>query len=486
MFRKILITATVLALSTFGISPAQATDPLVLTFETDDTSFVKVDFPTDGNQPQASTLVAGTDGNTTRVLKIVRGVPSWAGTTVISDPAKTLITADAKLVTAKVFSPVAGVKLLIKVENRSNVTQSVESYATESSVVGWHEYTFDFAYERTGTEAFSANKTYNMASIFLDYTLNDGAVTTVGQTYYVDDVTFQAAASGGGNGNGGGSTPAVATLTQLTFEPGDVLGALAAFEAGPNHPQGVFGGGAGLIVAEPPLGGAGSAIAVTKSGQPWTGLNALVDTTGTVRYTDAAHPKIFFDLFSPKANSPVAVQLFVGDANVQATAMAKLGWNRVMVDFSTVPGWSSSTVYNKVVLFPDFLVPVSVPPITYFFDNVVVNGTAPMAFKPVASVGATLVGNTLKVGSRLSLSKGSWLFGAPVTYKYSWYRCSAKISSGVASLPSSKCKAISKQTSSTYKLTSSDRGKYVLGLVKATNSYGTTYSATKSIISKVK
>ena len=483
MFRKTFTISIAAVLLGTGIAPALATASLTLTFETSDTNFVQVDF--DGSNSQLSSLVSGTGSDTTRVLKVVRGTASWAGTTIISDPTKALITADSKLVTAKVNSPVAGVKLMIKVENRSDVTQSVESYATETTVVGWHEYTFDFAVQRPGTEAFSSNKTYNMASIFLDYTLSDNAVSTAGLTYFVDDVTFQAAAASG-NGNGGGSTPPAATLTKLTFESDDGVGILAAADASPSHPQGVFGGGVGTLSQTPPAGGSGNALAILKSGQAWTGVNALVDTTGTVRFTDGTHSKVFFDFYSAKDSSPLAVQLFVGDANVQATTTVRLGWNKVAIDFSQVAGWSSSTVYNKLVIFPDFLVPVSNPAQTYYLDNLVVNGSAPLVFAPTTTVNATLSGTVLKVGSKLSLNKGTWLAGAPITYSYSWFRCSAKVVSAGAALPTGSCKVIARQVSSSYKLVATDRGKYVLGVVKATNTFGTGYSATRSITGKVK
>lgn len=77
----------------------------------------------------------------------------------MKDGSKTLLKTGSLFVTAKTNSPVAGKRMLMKIENKDDVRQSVEGYATSSSVVGWHEYTFDFSFQRPGTEAFSAAKT---------------------------------------------------------------------------------------------------------------------------------------------------------------------------------------------------------------------------------------------------------------------------------------------------------------------------------------
>ena len=509
MLRKSLTILLSLPLLVMGISSANATDPLVVTFESNDTSgFIHIDFDDNVEQPghQKSTVVDGVDGVSGKVLKVVRGTASWAGTTIIKDGTKTLIKTGSLFVTANINSPAAGKKMLMKIENKNDVTQSVESYATENSVVGWHEYTFDFSVQRPGTEAFNAAKPATMASIFFDYTINQAA-STAGQSYYLNDVTFASATAGtgggtggggtGGGGGGGGTDVAAATPTLLTYEAGDTLGALGAAEANPGHPVGIFSGGSAAIENAPQgVGGAGNhVLALTKTGQPWTGYNAIVDVDGSLRITNAEFPKVTFNYLSPKGNSPVGVQLFIGETKeVELIQTADLGANTLTFDFSksanwTFGSWSSSKIYTKLVIFPDFLVGVSTPADVYYFDNIAINGavTPGISVKPANVVATKITNKTFKVGTTLSSVKGTWVGTGSISYKYSWYRCTKKgaTTSNAKPVAANKCAVIARQTSSKYKVTKADKGKYVRVLVTAKNSIGTTYSLSKSTSGKV-
>ena len=498
MFRKLAIIALATPLLIATVTPAFAAGELVITFESNDTSYLHVDFD-DKPMVQASSVETGTGSDTSQVLKVIRGKASWAGTTIVSDAAKPVIKDGFLTVTGKINSPKAGVNLMMKVENRADNTQSVETFATESSVVGWHTYTWNFANQRTGTGAFNKAFTYNMASVFFDFVTGPTASTT-GQTYYLDDVTFASATSGGGNGGagagggntGGGNTGGgtgngtyTAPATLLTFETGDSTGALDAALATPEHPQGVFGGGSAAIADAPAGGSGGKALALTKAGAAWTGLNAVVDQTSSVRFTTAGHPLVSFNYYSPKANSPVAVQLFQGSNMIQMLKTANQGWNTMSFDFSTSGDWSATTIYDKVVLFPDFLVNVSTPADVYYFDNVAVNGSVTPAggsTKPANAVPATLSSAAPKVGAKITLTKGTFTGTAPVTYKYTWYRCSAMSATPTAIAPvgNAKCVVIAGQSAASYKAVAADKGKYIRAMVTATNSAGSAISTTKS------
>lgn len=474
-----------------GLTPAQADEPFKVTFEDDDYSYVKVDF----GATQASTVVSGFDSNTSKVLKVTRGTPSWAGTTIVNSPSKILLKAGTLTATAKIYSPKAGVKLMLKMENRLVPSNSVESYSTQDAVAGWNEYTFDFTVPRSGTTPFNAGYTYNMASLFLDYTLSDGAVTTAGQVFYVDDVVFPSATGGGGG------QPMTAPQTLVTYETGDELGALNAALATGEHPQGIFGGGSAVISSDAPAGAFGTkALAITKTGQPWTGLNALVDTSGSVRYTNSQYTKVTFNFYSPKGNSPLAVQIFSGATNVELVKTAPFGWSTQTFDFAGVNGWSPNVIYDKVVIFPDFQVEVSNPADVYYVDDIGVNGGVtpeipvtppppppPADVKPSVTASAVLTGKNTKVGTVLSVSRGTWTGTAPITYKYTWYRCTNKASSASTAKPATaaKCVVISGKTSSIYKLANIDKGKYIRAMITATNIAGVSYSTTKTMATKV-
>ena len=494
MLRKTLTILLSLPLLVIGMSSASATSPLVVTFETNDNSgFIHIDFDDDVELPghQKSTVVDGVDGVAGKVLKVVRGTASWAGTTIIKDGSKTLIKAGSLFVTAKVKSPAAGKKLMMKIDNKDTKTQSVETYATQTTVIGWHEYTFDFSVQRVGTEAFSAAKPATMASIFFDFTTTPTA-STAGQTYYLDDVTFASATAGTGGGGGGEPVVVEATPTLVNFETADAIGALATVEATPIHPVGIFGGGTAAIVDGPGgVGGAGNhVLALTKTGAQWTGYNAIVDSLGTLRITSAEFPNVTFNYLSAKANSPVAVQLFIGETmEVQMLQNADLGANTMKFDFSKAVTWSASKIYTKLVIFPDFQIPVSNPADVYYFDNIAINGAATpgIAVKPANVRSASISSKIFKVGKSVTAVKGTWVGTGSISYKYSWYRCSVKSLVATAAKPSAanKCVAIANQKSSSYKLTNADKGKYIRVLITATNSVGTTLSLSKSTTGKV-
>lgn len=485
MLRKLLALILAIPLALAGMIPASATTPFVITFESNDNSgFIHVDFDDDVQLPghQSSSVVSGVEGNSGKVLQVVRGTASWAGTTVLKDAAKALLTSGNLLVNARINSPVAGQKLLMKIENMNDVTQSVEAYSTQDSVVGWHDYTFDFAVQRVGTEAFSTNKTYNMASVFFGYTMTPNP-PTAGMTYYLDDLTF-AAATATPVGPGASAT---ATPKLLTYETNDELGAQGAAEAGPTHPMGIFGGGtAATVVDVVGLGAAGNKVlALTKSGQPWTGYNAVVDVDGSLRITNAQNPVVTFKYFSPKANSPVAIQLFAGDTmEVQLIQTANQGANSMRFDFSTSGVWSASKIYTKLVIFPDFQVATSTPADVYYFDELAINGAVEgvIPSKPTNSVVPSISKNTYKVGKTLSALKGTWAGSGDVTYKFAWYRCTLSASTFKLGAPvkANKCSAISGAKAATYKLGKSDKGKYVRAQITATNLLGSTVIVTKS------
>ena len=473
------------------IVPEERSNPQALiNFESNDTSgYSLIDFG--GN---SSSLVTdapeGGSIDSTKALKVVTAAPGWSGTTLIKKSRKaSLISAGAMGVKANIYSPVAGKILMIKLESLEHPSQIVE--VRQTSVVGWKTYTFDF------TVGGNLEQDYPMASIFFDF---DGQKTS--DPWYVDDITFNGAIGapivGGDNGGGGGGGGPIdlsnytAPSTLLTFEADDELGALTAAEANEGHPEGVFGGGAGMIVDSPKDSNHGNALAITKSGEQWTGVNAIVDLSGAIRYTDDVNTKVSFNFYSPKANSPTALQLFQGGAMVELIQYAPSGWSTMNFDFATVPGWSANNAYDKLVIFPDFQVPVSNPADVYYIDDVAVNGATtasitPTSVKPRATKAASVSAKKLKVGSAISAGRGTWTGSGSISYKVSWYRCLAKGTVATAAKPSAsnKCVAISGQKSSSYKLTKADKGKYIRVMITATNSAGTTLSLSKSTTGKV-
>ena len=80
---------------------------------------------------------------------------------------------------------------------------------------------------------------------------------------------------------------------------------------------------------------------------------------------------------------------------------------------------------------------------------------------PVSSV-APAVSGTAKQGQTLTTNTGTWT-GGSITFSYLWYRCDAG---------ETNCAAISGATATTYVVSSSDVGHYLLSIVVATNAAG--------------
>jgi hypothetical protein len=89
--------------------------------------------------------------------------------------------------TVRVWSPTAGIPVLLKVEDKTNGAVSVETLATTTTANAWETLTFDFSNEAAGTPALNLGATYDKASIFFNFgTSGDGS------TYLWDDVAFGA------------------------------------------------------------------------------------------------------------------------------------------------------------------------------------------------------------------------------------------------------------------------------------------------------
>jgi hypothetical protein len=469
--------------------------PVLINFESNDTSgYTNTDF----NGAISSVVTdAPADGSvgSTKALKVV-SPGLYAGTTVVTKGnTASLISASTFVAKANIYSPVAGKIIMMKLESRVHPSQVVE--VRQTSVVGWKTYSFNF--EVGGNVA---DIDYARASIFFDFL----GTSPTNDPWYIDDLAFNGAVGasvpgddggngGGGNGGGGSSGAGEVVSTLLTYEPSDELGALNINEAEPGSPQGLFGGATAVIAAAPAGGLGGSALAITKAGQPWAGLNALVSLDGAYRYSDEAHPKVTFNYYSPKAGSPIAIQLFNGETmGVEMIQTANQGWNNISFDLATSSGWSSLVKYNKLVIFPDYQVETTTPGEVYYLDNVAINGAltpqisfAPVIVKPVVKTASALSTTTPKVGVTLKATKGTFTGSTIVTYKYTWYRCTiiGKTALKVKPVTANKCSAISGKTTSSLKLTKAEKGKFIRVSVTATNSAGTSYNTSKTTTKKV-
>ena len=89
---------------------------------------------------------------------------------------------------------------------------------------------------------------------------------------------------------------------------------------------------------------------------------------------------------------------------------------------------------------------------------------------PVSTI-APVVSGTPTQGQTLTTTLGTWT-GGSLTYVYLWYRCDAG---------ETNCTSISGADASTYVLTSSDVGKYILSIIVATNGAGSTRANSNAV-----
>lgn len=127
-----------------------------------------------------------TVNNSNKVVEITKtaGAQVWAGASLDLDGA--IDFAKGKKITINVWSPKAGAKILLKLENSTspkdgngNPTVFVEVQALAAAANAWQTLTFDL----TTAGAFSASIPYDRVIIFPDFDVNGS-----GDSYYFDDI----------------------------------------------------------------------------------------------------------------------------------------------------------------------------------------------------------------------------------------------------------------------------------------------------------
>jgi hypothetical protein len=429
----------------------------------------------------ASTAIvdAPAGGNGGKVLEITKSGNAWSGVNLVTAPAGVKFD---KVVTLNYFSPET---VNTPVQFQLLATGSTLSQAVET-VPGWQKLTFDF------TTGFDATKDYTKAVIFPNF-VNSGdvpgysgaaAAPMADKKFAIDNVGFN-----------GATTPAIAvprtaTSTLLTFEADDVLGAKVVGEADAEKAEGGFEGALTTIVDAPAGGNGGKALKIVKNvgAQIYAGVN-MVKFMADTRVTDGTNKKITFNYYSPKANSPVNVEVRPYPKALGKVVVAPLGWSTITVDFTDVAGWSSTEEFIGVTVFPDFNQPAGTVALAYYVDNLAFNGATTPAItvvapkvKPSVRTAASVMGSSTKVAKTLTAGKGLWSGSSTIAYTYKWYRCSVSSTKTATTAPTSsaKCATISGATKSTYKLAKADVGKYVRVLITAKNTAGTAYSLSKT------
>jgi 1,4-alpha-glucan branching enzyme len=144
---------------------------------------------------QQSSIVEDPTDNTNTVVKVIKSdtAQPWAGTTVTNAAEEGLLnpvpfTATETLMNVRVWSPDAGIKVRLKVEDHNDPTHSVETDAFTTVAGEWETLTFDFSNEGAGTAELNLGYTFDYVSIFFNY--GTSGADAGEKTYYFDDVMF--------------------------------------------------------------------------------------------------------------------------------------------------------------------------------------------------------------------------------------------------------------------------------------------------------
>ena len=312
-----------------GSGPAASTLPISF-----DSASVSYSFePFEG--ASAGEVVADPAGGTNKVGKVVRaaGGPWYGGVTVSTGANRSIATipfaANAKSMSMRVYSPGAGMRVRMKVENASNAGITSETDAVTVGT-GWEVLTFNFnnpglSPPVTGgpTAELNVAQTYNKVTLFFNVAAANGAW---GGTYYFDDIAFVAPANGGGGSSNAGT---------VTFSSG--------FAANSLTPQG------GLYYAA--------------SGSSATDWNCPANSPGICgtggNFNGAADSSIYTYFQFPTGSAPTG--LYVGVSvlapnvnelsNTGNTAGVTLaGQTKINFKFNQNPEWFNSTTKNFLVM----------------------------------------------------------------------------------------------------------------------------------------
>ncbi|NNK11954.1 MAG: PKD domain-containing protein, partial [Flavobacteriaceae bacterium] len=257
----------------------------------------------------------------------------------------------------KVWAPVAGTNVLLKLEDKTDSGINTEVGAVTASGNAWEELTFDFPDTESGK--------YDKIVLFFDITTDSGA------TYYIDDFALYSGGNTGGT-NGCSETPIAATALPVDFE------GCETFLSSSNFGDGITS----ELTENPSKTGINTSDFVLQVDKP-TGSSFFAGIQNTFASNfDLTTDNVFkIKIYSTKANAIFRFEL-LADPNdgsignptpVYATVPNANEWTEVEFIFTNLP--AAPTAYNQLVIKPDN--DQSDSPIdngaTYYFDDLTLN-----------------------------------------------------------------------------------------------------------------
>ncbi len=287
--------------------------------------------------------------NNVKMTTKTGGAQTWAGSTIGAGFTSAIpFTATKTQMSIRVYSPAAGLRVRLKVEDRTNNTRSVETEAMTQAANTWETLVFDFATPSIGTASMNLAWTYDMASVFFDFG-NNGT----GSVFYWDDVTFLAT----------NVIPNYLTLPldfQSTTYP---------------YPFVNFGGATATVVNNPNPSGINTSTKVGKmvKGAPEVWAGSFIDLVNPINFTVLRTFKV--KVFSPRVGAKLLLKVentTNGGQNYEkeATTTVANAWEELTFDYTAIP----FGFYSRVVLIFDLgTAGDGSANFTFYFDDIRLN-----------------------------------------------------------------------------------------------------------------
>lgn len=321
---------------------------LPVTFDATTVNYTVTDF---GNNATVDAVDPTSSANKVKKTTKPNGAETWAGTTIgtaAGFASRIPITSSATTMSARVYSPAVGLKIKLKIEDKTDPNKSVETDVLTTKANEWETLVFDFSNQATGTAALNTAYTFDKASIFFDFG-NAGS----GKVFYWDDVQFGVPA----NPN--------ALALPLTFESSTINYAFTNFD-----------GGAVTIVNNPASGSINTSAKVAKmvkgAGQSWGGSYITLDS----RIDFSTNKTFKVKVYSPRVGAKLLLKVEnLTDGSISfdkevATTKAN-EWEELTFDYSAI---STTNSYQKIVLIFDLgTVGDGSANFTYYFDDIKLN-----------------------------------------------------------------------------------------------------------------
>ena len=327
---------------------------LPITFESSSVNYSFTDFDGGSTTTVSNPHITGINTSSKVAMMIKNGGQTWGGSFImLASPIDFSVN---KIFKMKVYSPRAGAKVLLKVENETDGTIFFEKEVLTTAANAWEELTFDYS-------AISTSNQYKkIVIIFENGTMGDGSSNF---TFFFDDLTLT-------TGGGGGS------LTQMdlpvTFDIATVDYGLVGF------------GGAeqSSIVADPTNASNKVAKVIkTAAAELWAGTTvtaaAGLGFSNKVPFT-AGSTKMSVRVWSPNAGIPVRLKVEEhGDpthsVETEATVTIASGWQTLEFNFANQASGTAplnlAYNYDKASIFFNFGTTGAIAgEKTYYFDDV--------------------------------------------------------------------------------------------------------------------